>query len=318
MKKLLILFVLVILVFGCTGSGKKDKNQNQSDEMQNITDASNASLSQTCIDSDGTDAFTVGFVTAGNKTFTDFCVNSTTLKETLCTGSIAASQSINCPADYECFFGKCTEKKKSSCSDSDGNDIFTAGGVIFNNEANIDTCTGPKNVREYICDGNQIKNLIFECPVKFECNDGKCIGSGIRCTDGDGGFNITQFGKVTIDDNSGFLDVYEDSCNNKELTEYYCLGNVLEHTNTTCPTLTECKNGACIPNTNSTACADSDGLTRELAGSVIKNNLLYTDQCQNEMNVIEYYCQNDEVNSIVLPCTVIPDSKCVAAKCTVE
>lgn len=320
MKNLLLILVAFVLLFGCTSSQAKPENKNSTsmEKTENKTDGKPFVPVATCNGSSTPDIYNEGFVVLGDKKITDHCIDISTVEENYCNGSLVQINRTSCPEGYQCYFGKCTAKKNVVCTDSDRNDLFTKGNVELNGEVREDVCTARKNVREYTCKDNQIYSAIFECPDKTDCIDGKCIKKEIICTDDDG-YNISTFGKVTIDDNSGFLDVHEDKCNNNLLTEYYCNANRLASENVTCPTLTQCVNGYCKPNTNSTGCTDSDGITREIAGSVVASGKLYVDTCITDSSVLEYYCQGNEVKSAVLPCIVISgNSRCIAARCTVQ
>ncbi|MDO8553991.1 MAG: hypothetical protein Q7S22_04240 [Candidatus Micrarchaeota archaeon] len=317
MKKFLLCLVVLVLLFGCTSNSKNKVNLDNKTN-NNSTIETIPTPADYCNGSNAIDIYTEGFVTLANKKFTDHCTSITTLEENYCNESLVQIEKINCPQGYQCYFGKCTPKKNNTCTDSDDSDLFTKGTVELNGDTKTDSCTGNKNIREYSCKDNLVDGAISECPEKTNCYDGRCIRKETTCTDSDG-YNISTFGKVTIDDNSGFLDVSDDKCTNNILTEYYCNGNTSAYDLVNCPTLTHCTNGACITNLNATGCTDSDGITREIAGSVVASGILYQDTCVDSSKVLEYYCQGNDVNSATLSCAVISgNSTCTNSRCSVN
>ncbi len=317
MKKLLLCLVVLVLLFGCTGVNENKTKKNKTIDSS-IEDNVVPAPTGYCNDSDGRDIYKEGFVTFGSNRFADHCLNITTLEENFCNDNLADSQNVDCSSGYQCYFGKCVLKNRVTCVSNSNSDLYIKGSVEVNGKISADECTGMKNVRKYTCNGNEAASAIFECPNKSNCVDGKCIRKEVLCTDSDG-YNISSFGKVTVDDNSGFLEVLEDKCTNNILTEYYCNGNMSAYDLVNCPTLTHCTNGYCIPDLNSTGCTDSDGITREIAGSVVVSGIFYQDNCVSNSNVLEYYCQNNEIRSAVLSCAVISgNSTCMNSRCTIN
>ena len=115
----------------------------------------------------------------------------------------------------------------SYCSDSDGNNINSKGIVRFsrmdNNagegESSIeDVCDYYSNktdqnvglVREGVCNGNKLDNVLMTCGMGNVCRSGACVKKGANvsiCSDSDGGKNIKEKGNIVGYGGSG-----EDSC----------------------------------------------------------------------------------------------------------
>lgn len=127
---------------------------------------------------------------------------------------------------------------------------------------------------------------------------GQIIPEGNKlCTDSDGGQFYLVFGNVSGIDPNKRPFFFNDTCiNNVSLTEYYCQkNNMWKSINYSCPN--GCLGGACrsIPD----SCTDPDGMNVLIKGNtygyqraVFQN---FSDICQNQNTVLEYYCQGTTI-----------------------
>ncbi|MFB6076207.1 MAG: hypothetical protein ABEK17_03630 [Candidatus Aenigmatarchaeota archaeon] len=127
------------------------------------------------------------------------------------------------------------------------------GNMIYNRKV--------KQVQEYYCDGNKVKEIVHRCPGY--CLNGKCIEgeNTTRCYDSDGGQNYYEKGIILygVDNSQGNADV----CINKNedgswgevsleapyLVEYSC-PNSTNHGKDIYKCPNGCRNGACIKYNN--------------------------------------------------------------------
>ncbi|MFH0714048.1 MAG: hypothetical protein V1722_05520, partial [Candidatus Micrarchaeota archaeon] len=116
------------------------------------------------------------------------------------------------------------------------------------------------------------------------------------CTDSDNGNNPSVQGTLRRVSSGGSLQVFYDKCSSSTLTEYYCAAdNSFASAQITCPSGTQCLNGAC-----KTTCSDTDGGDAiAVKGTVTYINSLgatatETDSCitSGTSQVSEFYCQN--------------------------
>ena len=132
----------------------------------------------------------------------------------------------------------------------------------------------------------------------------------IKCNDSEAGADIHEFGYVTY---NGLT--YNDSCQgDSKVVEYYCRGDELQSEVQDCPFGYICSEGACI----TVPCEDTDeGNDIYEKGTVTKGEEEYTDYCIDN-SVVEYYCANNEINSIVSGCPddySCSDGACVLTVC---
>lgn len=157
-----------------------------------------------CNDSDGGKEYYIRG-TAGDKT--DTCVNlhgdavstSSHLKEYFCGSDGIEEEEVRCA----CQEGAC------QCIDTDnGINYYDKGRIAFDPLDREDECINPSRIREYYCDGNEVKEHESNC---FSCENGECI-----CEDPDGGLNYYVHG-CTVGVGIG-CDYCKDA---NHLMEYY-------------------------------------------------------------------------------------------------
>ncbi len=136
------------------------------------------------------------------------------------------------------------------------------------------------------------------------------VVSEAKCNDSEVGVDIYNYGYVTYN-----RLTYADSCQGtSRVTEYYCVGDELWSEAQDCPEGYICKEGACIV----TPCEDSDeGKDVYSKGTTAKGEDEYSDYCLDN-SVVEYYCVNNEISSIVTPCAagyICIDGACIVSVC---
>jgi len=251
----------------------------------------------TCQDSDGKDIYTSGTVTYNGQTFSDYCepysAGIQKVLEYYCDGDKLASSDFDCPLNYTCLNGRCTQPSASTeCKDSDGQDIYTKGTVEFNGSFYIDMCSGDTTVIEHYCGtDNQIKYFQQNCPSGYKCVDGACKQGNISttCTETDNGKNPYLKG-ITTDATGSYVD--KCSSDGSKLYEYYCVFDSANLEEISAPQNYVCKDGAFVEANPSSSCSDSDGGLNIFAkGTVNENGKLSTDECTcGGSRVKEYSC----------------------------
>ncbi len=315
MNRLIILIFGMLLFAGCLGGpdcsggpvcgedGKTYPNScRASDAGVNV--ASQGACAAACDDSDAKDIFSGGGVISNGKTFTDVCKDRTAVKEYFCEGDEAKYSEIPCPAGYMCDAGKCVE---SPCTDSDqGSKPNEKGTTTSGSESSTDSCKDAGTVTEYYCDDAQIKSKTMDCAAGFTCSDGACQEG--TCSDSDGGEDKMTAGTVTKGDVS-----QSDKCSgDTAVTEYYCSNNDIKSRYTACGTGYKCDSGKCV---ELPKCADSDnGKDKFEKGTVTTPSQTYLDDCYSSTQVLEYYCDGDDVENEKISCG--SGYECKLGKCT--
>ncbi|MEM2949302.1 MAG: hypothetical protein QXT05_02810 [Candidatus Bilamarchaeaceae archaeon] len=256
-----------------------------------------------CRDSDdGQDKYEKGTVTVDGSRYTDYCTDSNTVREYYCSDSKTVSYtSLNCPSGYLCSDGRCVPAP--TCTDSDGGDIYTAGYVRRDSSTYYDSCVSTTEVREYQCEGTEVKSYVYTCPTGYACSGGRCVAS---CYDSDGGKYQYVYGTVFVGDAG-----YGDRCHNTDsVIEYYCERGGMGWTILNCGDGYACSSGVCVP-----TCEETDrGIEPSVRGMVYYGDDVYTDSCTADNDLKEYYCDpSGQVNYIKCGCA----PNCVNGTCAV-
>jgi len=246
---------------------------------------------QACSDTDnGKESSVKGTVKVvkGNETLsegTDSCAGTTSVTEYSCTGANITSEVMSCPADSSCTDGACVSKQ---CTDSDGGKSpLTFGTTTKLPESKSDSCQDSSTVKEYYCLNNNIAFSLEPCPSGYGCDAGKCVGAS--CDDSDGGNNPEEVGIIRKG-----LDIQSDSCvDTYTLKEYFCENDAITSEDVVCPVGEVCFDGKC--GSSEPDCTDSDGGLSFTAGTVTKGSQTYSDFCDEQGNLNEYYCQGKAV-----------------------
>jgi hypothetical protein len=180
-----------------------------------------------CSDTDGGIVVTVFGTVSGyfNKkpySYSDTCVDSGTIKEYYCSGTLS-------------------QYTQQSC----GTDGYTSGNYCMNGDVY-------RNYTDYfcgsgVCSSTTTPQLQQDCVTGQYCSSGACYWND-SCSDTDGGFVMTVQGTT-----SGYFSNQPysntDVCQtNTTLTEFYCSGSYSHNSTVSCMTNTTtlCSNGACV------------------------------------------------------------------------
>ena len=122
----------------------------------------------------------------------DGCVDSNTVKEYSCDGSVRVALDRDCPSGQVCSSGKCVAPSVTAtpyCSDTDGGQKpelkgtvewgleDSNGNIIERNTVN-DECLSQTVLSEYYCDNAEQRNSRVTCASDQICQGGGCITKG--------------------------------------------------------------------------------------------------------------------------------------------
>jgi hypothetical protein len=150
--------------------------------------------------------------------------------------------------------------------------------------------------------------MLYGCatqPVQPTGGTGTTVVS--TCTDTDNGKNALVKGSVESASGTG-----TDSClgDGTKVMEYYCSGGIIKTEDIACIGNTLCSDGAC----KETACFDTDnGQDNTVIGTVSYRGSEYTDSCNSDGKVIEYYCDASGMQQATLSCA--QGYHCASGKC---
>lgn len=209
----------------------------------------------------------------------------------------------------------------STCSDSDyGKDIFTQGTITYGALKKKDTCVNSTAVVEYTCAKDKSISVI-SCPAGYTCTQGAC-----KFTTTNTSANVTPATCQDTDAKSYFVKGavfsagknYVDYCSGfDKVNEYYCDGTKVSTVDYTCPTNYVCDDGKCVE--QFTSCTESDGgkdpntqgtTDGKFAGKTVISE---TDFCASSDQVLEFYCDGNNVLDVVIDCK--PGESCAAGRC---
>lgn len=118
-----------------------------------------------------------------------------------------------------------------------------------------------------------------------------------RCSEGEGALDRMIKGTVVFNE-VNYADMCQDSAS---VREYYCSGDELASKVVDCGQGYECSDGACVPvhgpeeNMTADTCNETDGgKDYYRAGTTTLEEVDYTDVCQGNYDMIEYYCEGGE------------------------
>jgi hypothetical protein len=176
-------------------------------------------------------------------------------------------EKVSC--DIGCFDGACVKEGAEFCKDPDANykkphpaifSVFINADAEAKTIAKImtgnlvvqeleDKCFDDVSISEAICDNNELKYRTppILCDSEDVCLDGACVDAA--CVDSDEGNSPELGGNVTKG-----RRVVVDTCNEKEIKEYYCENNEIKEE--THPCEFGCYEGVCLD--SPPTCVDSD------------------------------------------------------------
>ncbi len=269
-----------------------------------------------CTDSDGgKDPGVKGTASAAGLSYTDECVNFTTVTEYYCNGEIVSKQDMTCPEGTECLDGSCAKPPPAppaTCQDSDGGpDPYTRGTVSAGGTTYTDGCTADKQLHEYDCANGTVSDSIAPCPSGSRCDSGRCVRADVKCVESDGGKNIYVAGDLNASINLVSVEFLDKCLDDQTVREYYCVGDDYASEDITCPPDYQCVKAACMQ----VACSDTDGgINIYQTGAVSKGAEVFRDSCSGNNGGIEYYCDGNQVKNATFDC---PDGYfCSNGRCT--
>ncbi len=215
------------------------------------------------------------------------------------------------------YTGNVVDSSEFTCSDTDGNDQFTRGNVIGQNETGsynlTDICCSELSnfcsanyVNERACLSNQPFTRGVICPIG--CSNGACSNRSCTDTDGDDPYTLGRIFGVGLDYNNNpynYSYSYTDTCfSATRLFEQICVNNSLDPSfyNLACPN--GCSNGACI-NPDPRICTDTDGDDPYTLGRIFgvgldynnnPYNYSYNDNCYSATRLSETICVNNSLD----------------------
>lgn len=151
----------------------------------------------TCFDSDGGMVYgTVGTVNYDGVTYTDTCIDGSTLREFYCDNGLA-EKNVACGAGQKCENGRCVGVPV--CTDSDGGqNMYSTGTVSYDGQAYEDSCLSYNVVYEYYCEDGAMAVKQMICQEGEDCENGRCVEAPLReCRDTDGGKSTHEKGTIT-------------------------------------------------------------------------------------------------------------------------
>ena len=243
------LLLFSLMLFGCNKS-KQELNIKEKIQLQNETNALNhtnaSSVSNSSYQSPNLDVVNSSNITNnGSKKINDTKNFSTNNASNLITNPIVNSstnqtnQTIKVPVN---------SSVSSDCLDSDKDNLYVSGIVTYKGKTYADQCTGPDNVKEYLCKKNEVYSYISNCPFNYGCSNGACALLGSSCNDTDSGIDANVSGFLTVKNASGVLNIYKDKCMDiYTIQEYYCDGVNPAYKILPCPSNVTCNvdQGAC-------------------------------------------------------------------------
>jgi hypothetical protein len=316
----------------CTDSNNCGVTTNKPAETQSCIEPG------VCYDSDGGEIYSIkGTTTKDDRSSTDSCSGST-LTEYYCSTD-GGFRTALATCDYGCENGACKPAVAPTCTDPDGKDYFLKGLTTYRSVPYTDRCDSryPNYVLEYYCNslgegkaewgscpngcnGDGACNPVDTCTPNWMCGpwsncsnssqtrtcvQGNCVNqvgtktenqscnaTGV-CSDPDNGINY--FTKGTTVGAQG--DTYPDVCSTtNELMEYYCSNNTVTFETKTCV----CENGACKQNVVCSGKTNGKNYFKE--GFITCHGGTFTDTCDSNGYLAEYYYQDNNIYSDFIKC----------------
>ncbi len=321
--RLLFMLISAALLLGCTGGGAPKGTQascscpsdyspvcgsdnhtyfnNCTARCANASVAYAGSCAQ-CEDSDGgKDPLVKGTASAGGLSWTDTCVNFTSVAEYFCNGDLVSKENMDCPEGTECDDGACVKPQASAnCSDSDnGPDPYTRGTVTAGGASFTDYCTADKELVEYDCAQGQVAQTTSPCPSGSRCDSGRCVRANLRCVGSSNKSDIFTAGDLNVSVNLVSMEFLDKCLDNQTMRKYYCVGDDYASEDVTCPPDYQCLDSAC----RQIGCSDTDGgINIYQSGAVTKGSSIYRDYCIGSGGGVEYYCSGNQVANASFNC----------------
>ncbi|MBU0590588.1 hypothetical protein KKF81_04740 [Candidatus Micrarchaeota archaeon] len=225
-------------------SAQEDTNQQDSD-LEPGSENETTTISSSCVGPTESDMSVRDTVLFYNKSYTDVCIDYSTVKDYYCNNGVLESINDECNPGNRCNAGKC-EPVTFICSETDGGiNVFQRGKttVVYGMNTPVDEwdeCVDEGKIIEYYClgDGTATSEQII-CPSGYKCVSDRCVRS--NCDETDGGLDIYVAGKTT----AGGEERNDDCITERRLREYYCYGDDIESTDEYCDEGYICDNDRC-------------------------------------------------------------------------
>ncbi len=310
MRSYVVVLAIAMLIFcGCVSPSAPANESNQ-------TPPSQPAHVPECEDTEeGNSPAEAGTVTYDDESYTDVCLNDSTVFEYFCSNDMKSTMEIPCGSGYVCQYGTCVLSPQEnatpgaqSCQESDGGlETGVAGYVVINNITYNDTCQGIGFVLEYFCSNGTLGQRAMDCGAGSKCVAGACVPMNRTCVN-PGSANESQASTATIFGGGIVVETRSDFClNSTSRVKYFCDGVAIGNYTVTCPAHTSCSGGACVQ-----MCVDYDLGPDIRAASYVKDESgTYEDYCSGNDTLVEYVCQQDMAFPEVFDC----GGACVAGVC---
>jgi hypothetical protein len=281
-------------------------------------------VAPTCVDSDnGLDAFSFGRISKSNTTYSDTCLNENSVLEYTCINNEIANATIQCSGGMNCQAGICrnvttqnnstTPPVQTGCVGPNQPNITVSSHATFNGVTYSDSCVDYRTVKDYYCQNGVLRNQNENCPAGQGCVNGACAELQSYCRDTDGGIETLTKGKTSVSRGPIRSGDVEDEClDSATIREQYCLENgSAAYTDVSCGNGRKCDEGRC---TRSACTETDDGKNYYQRGTTTSNDILHTDQCTSERDLLEYFCEGDNYAEFEYHCTdgkICQDGACV-------
>jgi hypothetical protein len=204
--------------------------------------------------------------------------------------SMACNSDENCCEEFSCQEGLCKWKQGGI-----GIMIYNGGEQV----GNLIQCP----------ELNESCNMDLDCCEGLQCTDGLCKQNNIRCIDSDGGQNYYLKGYISgFDNNNEYFSYIKDTCvSEQELTEAYCVNEVVNFENTLC--INNCEDGVCKCKSSEQTC--NSGIECCIGFNCVDNI------CVSQGESVSSSFENKELCTFVgHPCE--EDSNCCSKNCLAD
>ena len=298
---------------GCSGPTDTDES-NCGDGVceggeTRCTCESDCGACNSCGDTDGGDVIltfgtTSGYLNGASYSHSDYCVDSSNIREHYCSGTAEQSRQQNCGTDG--YVG----------------DDYCSGGDVYRNYVDYSCASGA-------CTSTTTPTLQQDCVTGQYCSAGQCLWSD-SCSDTDGGNVITTFGTASgYLNNAPYSD--DDYCvDSSNIMEYLCSGTSEQSSQQSCGTDGytgnycssgdvykdymdySCASGECDSTSTPTFQQDCD------AGSgYVGSNYCYSGDVYKDWR--DYYCSSGNCDSynttVILQQDCVTGQYCSAGQC---
>lgn len=126
---------------------------------------------QRCTDTDGKDYYTYGYAYKYNSIIlTDKCFGNR-LREAYCHKGMVAYELTDCR--FGCYEDACLIEPQSCIDTDQGKNYYVAGIVSKAADSFQDSCAMDVLLKEYYCEGNKVKKVLYMCPNG--CENKACL-----------------------------------------------------------------------------------------------------------------------------------------------